>query len=293
MSTFLQLAASGIMVGAIYALIAVGIVLIVKATGIFNFAQGSFFALGGFFCYQLGVGFGIPIWISVLATMVFATGFGFFLERFALRPLVGQSLFAAVMLTLALGYAIDGAVLTVWGGEPSPFSIFPATPVTLGKVFIFQEYVWTFVISLLVFGALVVVFKFTKTGLLMRAVAEGHQIAQSLGVNVHRVFGQTWAISAMVASLGGILIGALYGIDATMSTVALKAFPVVLLGGLESLAGAMIAGPIIGLAEMLTSYYVDPYVGGGTLEVTPFIVMMIIIMIRPFGLFGLKRIERI
>ena len=293
MENFIQLTVSGVMCGMVYALIAMGIVLIYKASGIFNFAQGALVAIGSFFGYQLTMRVGLPLWLGIIATLAFAVLLGFLVERLTLRPLIGQPFFAAVMMTLALGLAIDGVIVTIWGGEVRLFPIFPTLPIKLGPIVLSQEYVWSAAIAVVIFIIFTIFFRYTRAGLSMRGVAEDHQVARSLGVRVTTVFSQTWIIATVVAAIGGILLGALNGVEFTMSVVALVAFPVVLLGGLTSVGGLLIAGPIIGLSESLGSFYLDPIIGGGSREVFPFILMLIILLIKPHGLFGLKRIERI
>jgi len=293
MTILIQVAVNGIMVGGLYALIALGVVLIYKSCSIFNFAQGALLMIGAYFCWQLLVRFGLPLWLSFIGTIGFATIMGLIIERFCLRPLIGQPILSAVMLTLALGYAIDGIVLLVWGGTEQLFPVFPRTPIVLGNISLSQEYLWSFVIALILFGVIAAFFRFTMSGLQMRAVAEDHQVARSLGVKVTQVFAQTWVMAAIVAAIGGILLGSLQGISTTMSMDGLTAFPVVLLGGLESTLGAIVAGPLIGLIENLGALYLDPIVGGGIKQVAPFVVMLVVLIVKPFGLFGQKRIERI
>lgn len=293
MSTFIQLSVSGIMAGLVYSLVAIGIVLIIKASGVFNFAQGALVGLGGLFGYQLVVRAGLPVWISIIATIILAILVGVLIERLTIRPLIGQPLLGVIVMTLALSFAIEGVLVTVWGGPPHEFPLFPTAPIKLGAVAISQEYVWCSILALVAFGLLTAFFHYTMSGLMMRGVAESHQISRALGIKVSTVFTQTWIIATVLAAMGGIMLAALNGADFTMTSVGLKAFPVVLLGGLESIGGAMIGGPIIGLAENLSSYYLDPIVGGGTRDVVPFIIMMIILLVKPYGLFGLERIERI
>ncbi len=289
---FLQFLMNGILVGGLYALLALGIVLIYKATRVFNFALGEMLAVGAFLLYTFMLYFGLPLWAAVPCTAVAAMILGLALERVGLRPLIGQPILAAIMATLSLSLILRGIGLFVWGSPEVSFpqKVMPTKALALGQVFLSNELLWTFVVSIALFVALFLFFRFTSTGLFMRATAEGHDVAQASGINVERIFAVTWGIAAIIAAAGGIMLGSRFGIGiTTLPMMAIKAFPVVLFGGLESIAGAIIGGLVIGILESLVGGYIDPQLS----EVSPYIILLLVLLVRPEGLFGLKRIERI
>ncbi len=294
MTTFLQLILTGVMVGSIYSLVALGFVLIYKSSGIINVAQGQMLMVGAYVAWSLMVGLHFPVPVALLLTIVIAMLLGVLIERLALRPLIGQPILAIVMMTIALAAFLDGMTSLIWGANWQTFPDFiPRTPILIGEISLSQQHIFSFVLAMGLLALFSAFFRFTRIGLAMRATAEDHQIAQSLGVSVERVFAMAWVIAAVVSALGGILLGSINGINLSLSFLGLKVLPVVLLGGLESIPGAIIAGPIIGVLENIASFYVDPFVGGGIREVAPFVVLVLVLMIKPYGLFGLRRIERV
>lgn len=294
MTSFLQYLLVGLTVGSIYSLVAVGIVLIYKSSGVFNFAQGEFLLISAYMCWTFMVPLQLPVWLAFLITFLCAALMGLMVERFCLRPMIGQPILAMIMVTLALTVFLRGGVLLGWGGyfEAYP-SIFSIEPIAYGGLVVTQEYLWAFVASMLIIVALVLFTKFTKAGLRMRAAAEDQQVARSMGVSVKTVFAMSWAIAGVVAVVGGFFLGNITGISLHLSALGMKALPVVLLGGLESIPGAVVAGLIVGILEAMAAGYIDPLVGGGFAETLPFIVLIIVLIIRPHGLFGLERIERV
>jgi len=294
MDFFLQLVVSGLMVGSIYALVALGFVLIFKSTGIFNFAQGEVLMIGAYICWALLVQFGAPLWLSLLGTFGSAVCLGLIVERFALRPMIGQPLLAAMMVTLALSAILNGLVTVIWGSRQEVLpELFPSGLLQLGSVTISQQLMIAFFIVVALFIGFVIFFQRTKIGLGMKATAEDHQVSRSLGIKVSSIFAAAWVISCVVAMIGGVLLGSINGVNMSLSFLGMKAFPVVILGGLDSIPGAVIAGLIVGVLEKLASGYIDPLVGGGFAEVFPFIILLVVLMVRPYGIFGMKRIERI
>lgn len=289
---FLQFLINGLLVGGLYALLALGIVLIYKATHVFNFALGEMLAVGAFLLYTFMFFLGLPLWAAAPLTVVAAMFLGLCLERIGLRPLIGQPILASIMATLSLSLMLRGVAFFVWGAPTVslPQKIMPTKALLIGEIFLSNELVWTFVVSTASFVALLLFFRFTKTGLFMRATAEGHDVAQAAGINVEKIFAITWGIAAIIAAAGGIMLGNRFGIGVTtLSVMAIKAFPVVLLGGLESIAGAIIGGLVIGVLESMVGGFVDPQLA----EITPYIVLLLVLLVRPEGLFGLQRIERI
>lgn len=292
MDLFLQFFVNGIMVGGLYALIAISMVIIYKATRILNLAVGEMVMLGGFFCLSFLEWFKFPIWLGFPLALIVAIVLGFLIERLTLRPLIGQPILAALMATIAISLIFRGLTMFVWGASTNPYPPggIPRSPVSVGPVVISGVLLWTFLASIIIFLALGFFLKRNRMGFFMRATAASHQIAQSIGVDVKRVFGATWAIGALIAAVGGILMGARMGVGVgDTPLILLKALPAVLFGGLESIPGALIGGLVVGVIENLTGGLIDPNFG----EITPYIILLLILVFRPEGLFGLKRIERI
>jgi len=290
MAAGLQYIATGLMVGGIYALIALAIVLIYKATGIFNFAIGNMMMVGAFVCWSLMTQFGINPWVAVLLAVGVGALIGWAVNRFTMNPLIGQPILAPVMVTLALAYFFDGLTILLWGGSIRSLPDFlPGDRFHLDPAVLSSDLMWAFLIAILVFGILVLFFQKSRVGLAMRATAESHLVARARGIKVERIFGITWAISAAMAALCGIVLAARMGLEITISVVGLKAFPAVIFGGMESILGAMVGGLTVGLLENLAGGFISTWF----MEVTPYIVLLLVLIIKPQGLFGEKRIERI
>lgn len=294
MNTFGQLMISGIMVGAVYGLVAMGIVMIYKSTKVFNLAQGSMLLFGAFLFYAYYVQFKLPFPIALVATLITASILGLAIERFTQRPLIGQPLHALVMVTIALMALLEGLVYVIWGTFPVGYPEFiPFAVLRFGGFAISLEHLLSFVVALVLILALSLFFNKTRAGLAMRAAAEDHQVAQSTGVSVKMVFSLSWVLCFLVAVIGGIFLANMAGLHVGLSVMGLKVLSVVMLGGLESIPGAILGGVIIGVLESLAGGYIDPYVGGGIKDVAPFVVMMLILLFKPYGLFGYKEIERV
>ena len=292
MSLFIQFLINGVLVGGIYALIALAIVLIYKSTRVFNFAMGEMLTLGGFILYTFMATLKFPMWLGLIFTVIVSLGIGLVIERLALRPLIGQPILAAIMATLALSLIIKGIIFFGWGSPTITFpeKILPGKATLIGDIFLSNELLCTFFISVGVFLGMGIFFRFTKIGVFMRATAEGHDVAQASGIDVERIFAVAWAIAALVAAAGGILLGSRFGLGiGTLPLIAVKAFPAVLFGGLESVTGAVIGGLTVGIIESLVGGFIDPKLS----QITPYILLLIVLLFRPEGLFGLKRIERI
>jgi len=221
---------------------------------------------------------------------------GLLIERLALRPLIGQPVLAVVMMTIALASILEGLATFIWGGEYKTYhNVFPTFTLKIGTVSLPPESIIGLIVSVVVVAILMVIFRYTKSGLAMRATAEDEQVVRSSGIRVTTVYALAWIIACIVGVVGGILLGGVSGVMIPLSEVGLKALAVVILGGLDSLGGAIIAGLLLGVLENLAAGYLDPLLtsGGGLAHVFPFIVMILVLVIRPYGLFGLKRIERI
>lgn len=304
-----QQIATGVLNGGIIALIALGIVLIFKSSEVFNFSQGQLVMLGAYLTWWFAGGsengnqlFNLPLWAALLAAIIAAALIGLLIERLALRPMTGQPLLSIVLMTLGLGLFLEGATTVIFGAEPK--SNFPA-PFSPSDVFMipfpgaFNEtiilkktLVAAFAVAILSAILFMLFFRFTKIGLAMRATAENHELARSMGIKVPRIFALSWAIAGIIATLGGVLLATLTGVSLSLSTVALIAFPAILLGGLDSFAGAMVGGIVVGLVMALVQASKLIEVRNSA-EIAPYVLLLIVLVIRPEGLFGQKRIERV
>jgi branched-chain amino acid transport system permease protein len=291
---FLLLMSNGLLIGLMYALIALGFVLVYKATDAVNFAQGEFVMIAGILvAAALGV-WKVPLWLAVGLGLAAMIAFGFALERTMLRRLIGRPVIAVVMATIGLASILRGIGPTAFGAGSRPLPLpIPDEPIILGPLFIPPIQLVGGLVSLLFLGGFGWFFVKSRKGIAMRAVADNQQVAMAMGINVERYFGLAWAMTGMVSALGGIIWGNIIGVDVNLSLVGFKVFPVVILGGLDSIPGAVIGGLIVGLVENIAAGYVDPYVGGGTKDFAPYVLMILALMIRPYGIFGKKIIERV
>lgn len=294
MSEFLQLTVNGMVVGSIYALVALGFVLIYKASSIINFAQGELLMIGAYICLALSVQFRLPFLAAFFITLVFSFVLGLLVERLVLRPMIGEPIISVIMITIGLASILRGIVQVIWGTQNRVYpEVFSEEPIYLGHIPISEVYLWSLFLSLAILVVLSLFFKYARHGIAMRAVADDQQAALSMGISVRRIFAQSWALAAVVSAIGGILLGTINGINSTLSFIGLKVFPVVILGGLDSIGGAIVGGLMIGALENLSGGYLDPLLGGGVKEVAPFVVLVLTLMIKPYGLFGKEEIERV
>jgi branched-chain amino acid transport system permease protein len=287
---------SGFSLGMIYALIAIGLVIILKCSDVFNIAQGSFVMVGGYLAYVFLVPLNLPVWAALLLAILVAIIIALLIERLTLRPLVGQPVLAIIMMTIALSVVFEGIVTLIWGGEYKTYhGVLPTIPLKLGNVSVSSESLIGMLVSIVTVTLLMLLFRYSKIGLAMRATAEDLHVVQSLGIKATTVYAVSWIIASIVGVISGIILGGISGVKAELAgVIGLKAFAVVILGGLNSVGGAIFAGIIIGILENLASGYLDPIIpGGGLANVFPFIVMIIVLIFKPHGLFGLARIERI
>jgi branched-chain amino acid transport system permease protein len=282
------------MVGSMYSLLALGFVLVYKATKVFNFAQGEFLMFGAYFGWMcLGPVLGLSVWatFALLVGLMFMLGIGF--DRVFMRPMVGQNVLSAIMMTIAIAYMLTGLIILFWGGSSRVYpDIFGEEPLRYVSLSLPQAYLCLFGVSIFMVIILVLFFNYSRLGLSMKATAESHQVSQSMGVDVKKAFATSWGIAAMTAGIGGALLASINGVTVGFTSFGLKVFPVVILGGLESIQGAIIGGLVIGVLEYLTVGYVDPYIKGFHTAL-PYIILMLILLVKPYGLFGLVRIERI
>lgn len=290
----LLLISNGVMIGLMYSLIALGFVLVYKATDAFNFAQGEFVMFAGLVAAVALQSYGAPLWLAVTAALALMAAFGFGLERVVLRPMIGRPAIAIVMATIGLAAVLRGFGPLVWGAETKPLPLpIPDSPIVLGPLFIAPIEIAGAATSLVFLAAFGWFFLKSRVGIAMRAVADSQQVAMAMGINVQRYFALAWAMTGVVSALGGVVWGNLLGVDVQLSLVGLKVFPVVILGGMDSIPGAVVGGLIVGLVENVAAGYLDPYVGGGTKDFAPYVLMILALMIRPYGIFGKAIIERI
>ncbi len=296
MTFLLQLAVTGFGLGMVYALIAIGFVIILKCSKAFNIAQGQFVMIGGYLGYTFLVTFHLPVWASLLAAIAVAAIMGILIERLTLRPLVGQSVLAIIMMTIALGTVLDGIATLVWGGEYKAYhGVLPTLNLKVGELSVPPETLIGIIVSIIAVAILMILFRYTKAGLAMRATAEDEQVVQSAGIKVTTVYAISWVIACVVGVISGILLGGVSGVSTALAEAGMRAFAVVLLGGIDSIGGAIVAGIILGILENVASGYLDPLLpsGGGLANVFPFIVIIVVLTLKPHGLFGMARIERI
>lgn len=293
MLILLQGIITGLAVGSIYGLSALGFVLIYKSTGILNVAQGGLVMLGAFLCYTFSSSIGMPLWLAFIASVAASFVLGLVIDRLLFRPMIGQPILGVVMMTIAFLSVLEGMATLIWSVNYYNYPrVFSEKPLDFGGVILSHEYLWAMILCAFIFLLFVLFFRYTRIGLRMRAVSEDQQAAQAAGVGVKRAFSLSWAIGTAVAAVAGIILGLVSMVYFGLSFIGLKALPVVILGGLESFGGAILGGIIIGLLENLAGIYLEPYLSG-IKDVAPFVVLMVILLIKPHGLFGLKRIERI
>jgi branched-chain amino acid transport system permease protein len=289
----LVLLTNGVMIGLMYALIALGFVLIYKATDAINFAQGEFVMFAGFIA-AAAAGAGLSFWISAGLAIAGMMALGFGLERVVLRPLLGRPIIAVVMATIGLAAVLRGvAVLAFGAGTRAIVMPVGDEPFYLGPVMLSPVQLVGAGVSILFLAGFTWFFLKSRIGIAMRAVADNQQVAMAMGINVRRYFALAWSMAGIVSALGGVVWGAMLGIDNQLALVGLKVFPVVILGGLDSVIGAVVGGLIVGIVENLAAGFLDPYVGGGTKDFAPYVLMIAALMVRPEGIFGRRRIERV
>ena len=290
----LLLITNGVLLGLMYALIALGFVLVYKATDAINFAQGEFVMIAGFAIAVAMAVYGAPWWLAAAVGLAGMIGFGFGLERVVLRPLLGRPVVAVIMATIGLAAVLRGFGPLVWGAQtralPLPIS---DEPIVLGPLLIPPIQLVGAAVSLLFLAGFSWFFFKSRKGVAMRAVADDQQVAMAMGINVERYFALAWAMAGVVSALGGIVWGNLLGVDVHLSLVGLKVFPVVILGGLDSIPGAIVGGLIVGVVENVAAGYIDPLVGGGVKDFAPYVLMIVALMFRPYGIFGKRIIERV
>lgn len=290
MSTFMNLLVYGTADGAILALAALGFVLIYKATEVINFAQGEFLLVGGYMFYTAFVVFQLPILLAVVVGVLVATALGILVERLILRPMVGENPISIIMVTIGLSTLLRALVQMFYGTsvKDQP-AVLPRTSVELAGATIPLNRLLVIVIAAVVLTAFTLFFRRSRHGVAMRAVADDQQAAMTMGISVRRIFALAWALAAVSALIAGVLLSDVTAVDQNLAAFGLMVFPVVILGGLDSVPGTIVGGLTIGLLKQFVSGYLDP----GLATVIPYIVLVLILLVRPYGLFGETRIERV
>lgn len=291
-----QLLVNGVIVGMLYGVVAMCFVLIYKSTQVVNFAQGEFLVLGAWVCLTLITQMQLPFVVAFIFSLIFMTVFGVVLQMVVLRPLIGEPIISVIMVTIGLSIFMQALMNWVFGNDSKTFpDVFGATAmISIGGLNVEIAYLMSFVLSIIIMVAFYYFFRFTRHGLAMRATAYDQQIAQSLGISVKRTFAMAWAISAMVSGIAGVVMGLVGAVSNSLAFIGIKVFPAVIVGGLDSIIGAIFGGVLIGLLENMAEFVDGQYLKVGNLfTIAPFYILIIILMIKPYGLFGTKDIERI
>ncbi|MBE4148232.1 branched-chain amino acid ABC transporter permease [Vibrio parahaemolyticus] len=291
----LQLVINGVIVGMLYGVVAMCFVLIYKSTQVVNFAQGEFLLIGAWVCWAALVHLQLPFFVGFLLTLAFMMVFGIAVQTIVLRPLIGESIISVIMVTIGLSMFFQALMKWMFGVSAVSYpQVFETNVVNIGGLNVEFAYILSLIFSMIIMGAFYWFFKFSKMGLAMRATAFNQQVAQSLGISIKKVFAISWAISAMVSATAGIVIGIVNGVSDALSIIGIKVFPAVILGGLDSVVGAIVGGITIGVLENLAEFFDSQYLQVGNLyNIAPFYVLLIILAFKPYGLFGTKDIERI
>jgi len=289
----LESAVNGALVGLMYSLVAIGIVLIYKSSSVPNLAQGSMTMLGAYIVLAIATGVGAPVWLAIPLAIgvMFFVGIG--IERLALRRLAGRPVIMILMMTLGIEIFLRAGTMTIWGGTSRPISLgISDAPLFLGPLLINRAYAFGAVVALVMFGLFVLFFR-TRTGVVLRAISDDYTAAWSVGISVERGVALSWAMAAVVATIGGVLWGSVQGVDQSLALLLLKAVTVAVLGGLDSIGGALLAGLLLGVVEGVAGSFLDPLLGGASRDLVDAAMLILTILIRPHGLFGRHDIERI
>lgn len=290
MELFFQLTLTGLTNGAILALAALGFVLIYKSSDVINFAQGEFLLIGAYLIYAMVAQVGLHWTLGMVITLLVAVLLGVLIERLILRPMIGEPIISIIMVTIGLSSVLRAIVSAIWGNLPRAFpSFIPTQPIKILGATVGADRLWAMGIAVVMLALFTFFFRKSKEGIAMRAVADDQTAALSMGISVSHIFAWAWAIAAASAAIGGALVANIVGVGPELSNFGLRVFPVVILGGLDSIPGAIVGGLIIGLLET----YTGGYIGQGLNQVLPFVVLIVILMVRPYGLFGQEIIERV
>ena len=294
MDLFLMTVVTGLMVGGIYALVALGWVLIYKCSGVLNLAMGEMTLIGAYVSLSF-YSMGVPFLLSLLFSLIIGFVLGILTERIFLDKLIGEPVLTVIMVTVGLSFFFKGTVELIWGTDTRVFTppVFSLEPIRIGPIYIGEVYLWSFVAAIILLIIFVSFFKYTRWGLAMQATADDEMAALSLGVSARFVYAAAWAIAFMAAGVGGTMLGNINGLNISVGYLGLLVLPAVVLGGLNSVPGAIVGGLIIGLLQNFSGAYLDRYFPGGIKEIAPFVFMVIFLLFKPHGLWGWERIERV
>lgn len=294
MELFLMTLTTGIMVGGIYALVALGWVLIYKCSGVLNLAMGELTLIGAYVSLSF-YSMGVPFLLALLFSLIIGFILGILTERIFLDRLIGEPVLTVIMVTVGLSFFFKGVVEFIWGTDTRVFTppVFSLEPIHIGPLIIGQVYLWSFVAAIVLLCIFVGFFQYTRWGLAMQATADDEMAALSLGISARFVYATAWAIAFMAAGVGGTLLGNINGLNISVGYLGLLVLPAVVLGGLNSVPGAIVGGIIIGVLQNLSGAYLDRFFPGGVKEVAPFAFMAIFLLFKPYGLWGWERIERV
>jgi branched-chain amino acid transport system permease protein len=294
MQLFLQALITGIMMGGIYALVALGWTLIYKCSGVLNLAMGELTLIGAYVSLTLYL-WGVPFLLALLLTIIIGFVLGLITERLFLDKLIGEPVLTVIMVTVGLSFFFRGIIAFIFGTDTVIFDppVFPMKPIEIGGIIVGQVYIWSFIAAIVLLLGFVAFFQYTRWGLSMQATADDEMAALSLGVSARFVYAIAWGIAFVSAGVGGTLLSNINGLNISVGYLGLLVLPAVVLGGLNSVPGAIVGGIIIGVLQNLSGTYLDRFFPGGVKEIAPFIFMVVILFYKPFGLWGWERIERV
>ena len=285
-----EIVLSGLGAGGLYALTGLAFVTIYKATRVVNIAIGEMLMVGAYLFFAFTVGMKLPVWLAIPAAMLASGVFGAVVERVMIRPMLGESPISSFMVTVGLGSILVGAVDLIWTADQQRLpEFFPSAPVRIGEALLSAKVFWGFVVAVLLIGAVLLAFRYWRGGVALRATASDQQAAYSMGIDVPRVFSLAWVAAAMIACVAGIVVGSIGGISSVMGVFGLSVLVVVIFGGLDSVLGALVGGLVVGVIEALTGFYI----GGEYRLLATFLLLVLVLLVRPYGLFGTHEIERL
>jgi branched-chain amino acid transport system permease protein len=288
-----DLAVTGALVGLMYALVAVGIVLVYKTSGVANFAQGAIAMTGGYATWAIAVLVGLPMWIAIPLALAAMFGFGMLIEHAVLRHMIGQPVIMIIMVTFGIEIFLRGLMPGIFGVAVKRLDLgIPQAPLFLGEMLINRAYLVGGAVSAALIVAAILLFN-SRAGVIMRAVSDDQGASWSVGIRVERAIAMAWGLGAGTATASGILWGSTQGVDWSLSLLLMKALAIAILGGLDSIPGVLLAGVIVGVCESLATGILDPLVGGGTRDIVASVIILVTLLIRPYGLFGREHIERV
>jgi branched-chain amino acid transport system permease protein len=288
-----ELALTGALVGLMYALVAVGIVLVYKTSGVANFAQGAIAMTGGYAAWAIANFSGVPLWVSIPLALAMMFAFGLLIEHAVLRHMVGQPVIMIIMVTFGVEIFLRGVMPGFFGVAVKRLDLgIPQAPIFLGEMLINRAYLVGGLVSAALIVLAIVLFN-SRAGIIMRAVSDDQGASWSVGIRVERAIGMAWGLAAGTATAAGVLWGSVQGVDWSLSLLLMKALAIAILGGLDSIPGVLIAGLIVGVCESLATGVIDPLVGGGTRDIVASVIILVTLLVRPYGLFGREQIERV